>query len=213
MADTKISNLTAATTPLAGTEVLPIVQSGSTVKVSVANLTAGRSVGASALTVTGEAVLATTSGSVGVGTASPSPLAANYTTLDIRGSLGGALKFGNATNSAYIYSDSNETNFSTATSKPLLFGTNAAERMRIDTSGVVTMNAYGAGAHDEIPDRQGRVTIPQGLRTYAGLEKECVVIGANTRVEIWDSAAWNEYLADREKSFADVSEEVFPGLF
>ena len=70
-----------------------------------------------------------------------------------------------------------------------------------------------AGAHDEIPDRQGRVTIPQGLRTYAGLERECVVIGANTRVEIWDSAAWSAYLADREKSFADVSEEVFPGLF
>ena len=70
-----------------------------------------------------------------------------------------------------------------------------------------------AGAHDEIPDRQGRVTIPQGLRTYAGLERECVVIGANTRVEIWDSAAWIAYLADREKSFADVSEEVFPGLF
>ena len=70
-----------------------------------------------------------------------------------------------------------------------------------------------AGAHDEIPDRQGRVTIPQGLRTYAGLERECVVIGANTRVEIWDSAAWSAYLADRENSFADVSEEVFPGLF
>lgn len=45
MADKKISALTAATTPLAGTEVLPIVQSGSTVKVSVANLTAGRVVG------------------------------------------------------------------------------------------------------------------------------------------------------------------------
>ena len=41
MADTKISALTSATTPLAGTEVLPIVQSGSTVKVSVANLTDG----------------------------------------------------------------------------------------------------------------------------------------------------------------------------
>ena len=70
-----------------------------------------------------------------------------------------------------------------------------------------------AGAHDEIPDRQGRVTIPQSLREYASLEKECVVIGANTRVEIWDSKAWNEYLTDREKNFADVSEEVFPGLF
>lgn len=44
MADKKISDLTAASTPLAGTEVLPIVQSGSTVKVSVANLTAGRAV-------------------------------------------------------------------------------------------------------------------------------------------------------------------------
>ena len=44
MADKKISALTAATTPLAGTEVLPIVQSGSTVKVSVADLTAGRPV-------------------------------------------------------------------------------------------------------------------------------------------------------------------------
>ena len=70
-----------------------------------------------------------------------------------------------------------------------------------------------AGAHDEIPDRQGRVTIPQGLREYASLEKECVVIGANTRVEIWDSKSWNEYLTDREKNFAEVSEEVFPGLF
>jgi MraZ protein len=70
-----------------------------------------------------------------------------------------------------------------------------------------------AGAHDEIPDKQGRVTIPQSLRSYAALEKECVVIGANTRVEIWDLQSWESYLADREKSFADVSEEVFPGLF
>ena len=44
MADLKISQLTGATTPLVGTEVLPIVQSGSTVKVSIANLTAGRAV-------------------------------------------------------------------------------------------------------------------------------------------------------------------------
>ena len=70
-----------------------------------------------------------------------------------------------------------------------------------------------AGAHDEVPDNQGRVSIPAGLRTYATLEKNCVVIGANTRLEIWDAAAWSKYLADREKTFADVSEEVLPGLF
>lgn len=75
------------------------------------------------------------------------------------------------------------------------------------------MRVMFAGAHDEVPDKQGRVTIPSGLRTYAGLEKDCVVIGANTRLEIWDNAAWDSYLADREKTFSDVSSEVLPGLF
>ena len=51
MADKKISALPAATTPLAGTEVLPIVQGGTTDQVSVANLTAGRAVSTGALTV------------------------------------------------------------------------------------------------------------------------------------------------------------------
>ena len=54
MADKKISALTAATTPLAGTEVLPIVQSGATVKVAVSDLTAGRAVAAKS--VTGDAL-------------------------------------------------------------------------------------------------------------------------------------------------------------
>jgi hypothetical protein len=53
MADKKISALTAASTPLAGTEVLPIVQSGDTVKVTVSNLTAGRAISASSVTATG----------------------------------------------------------------------------------------------------------------------------------------------------------------
>jgi hypothetical protein len=52
MADKKISALTGATTPLAGTEVLPIVQSGATVKVAVSDLTAGRAISATQLTST-----------------------------------------------------------------------------------------------------------------------------------------------------------------
>jgi len=60
MADTKISALTASTTPLAGTEVLPIVQGGVTKQVSVANLTAGRAVSASSVTAsTGNFVVGT----------------------------------------------------------------------------------------------------------------------------------------------------------
>jgi MraZ protein len=39
-----------------------------------------------------------------------------------------------------------------------------------------------------------------------------VVIGANTRLEIWDSQAWETYLATQEDSFAEASEEVFHGI-
>jgi MraZ protein len=38
------------------------------------------------------------------------------------------------------------------------------------------------------------------------------VIGANTRLEIWDNAAWAAYLADREDAFSTASEEVLPGV-
>jgi MraZ protein len=74
------------------------------------------------------------------------------------------------------------------------------------------MRVLFAGASDEQPDRQGRVTVPPGLRDYAGLTRDCVVIGANTRVEIWDAQAWERYLAEQEQAFAELSEEVLPGI-
>jgi MraZ protein len=55
-----------------------------------------------------------------------------------------------------------------------------------------------ASASDEVPDKQGRITIPPALRGYAGLQRDCVVIGANTRLEIWDAQAWETYLAAQE---------------
>ena len=69
-----------------------------------------------------------------------------------------------------------------------------------------------SGASDELPDRQGRITVPAGLRAYAGLQRDCVVIGANTRLEIWDSTAWASYLDQQEDAFSEASEEVLPGL-
>ena len=47
---------------------------------------------------------------------------------------------------------------------------------------------------------------------HAGLTRECVVIGAGPRLEVWDAQTWDTYLADREGAFADLSEEVLPGL-
>jgi MraZ protein len=69
-----------------------------------------------------------------------------------------------------------------------------------------------ASAADDVPDKQGRITIPTALRDYAALDRDCTVIGANTRAEIWDAGAWATYSAEQEQAFADLSEEVVPGL-
>jgi MraZ protein len=81
----------------------------------------------------------------------------------------------------------------------------------------VKVRNYGrhlfASASHEAPDGQGRITVPPHLREYAGLTKDCVVIGANTRLEVWDAGAWQAYLDSTEQDYADVAEEVLPGIF
>ncbi len=70
-----------------------------------------------------------------------------------------------------------------------------------------------AGTDEQRPDAQGRISIVPELRRYAGLSKDCAVIGAISRLEIWDSAAWQRYLEEHEESYAQAQEEVLPGLF
>lgn len=65
-----------------------------------------------------------------------------------------------------------------------------------------------AGASFEVPDRQGRVTIPPLLRTYAGLDRDVVVIGAGDRAEIWDASTWLTYSDANEDGFADMDSAV-----
>ncbi|ROR71848.1 division/cell wall cluster transcriptional repressor MraZ [Bogoriella caseilytica] len=75
------------------------------------------------------------------------------------------------------------------------------------------LRVFLSGAMDDQPDKQGRITIPANLRQYAGLDRELAVIGAGTRIEIWDSSAWDTYLSAQEEAFAETAEEVVPGLF
>lgn len=75
------------------------------------------------------------------------------------------------------------------------------------------LRVFLSGATDDVPDKQGRITVPAGLRSYAGLERDLAVIGAGTRIEIWDAPAWETYLREQEAVFADTAEEVVPGLF
>ncbi len=67
-----------------------------------------------------------------------------------------------------------------------------------------------AGASDDQPDKQGRLTIPPMLREYASLSKDVIVIGVVNRLEIWDAARWQAYSDTHEESFSDLGVEVFP---
>ncbi|WP_066301308.1 division/cell wall cluster transcriptional repressor MraZ [Arthrobacter luteolus] len=75
------------------------------------------------------------------------------------------------------------------------------------------IRVFLSGASDEIPDKQGRITIPPALRSYAGLGRELAVIGAGTRAEIWDATAWQTYLEEQENAFSETDEDAIPGIF
>lgn len=69
-----------------------------------------------------------------------------------------------------------------------------------------------AGAQDEVPDKQGRVTIAPLLREYAGLSRELAVLGVGRRLEIWDAATWQDLQQAGEQAFAERSTEILPGV-
>lgn len=70
----------------------------------------------------------------------------------------------------------------------------------------------GASADEQSLDSQGRITVAPAHRTYAGLAKECVVIGAVDRIEVWDAASYETYLSDHEEDFADGDDDAFAGF-
>lgn len=55
---------------------------------------------------------------------------------------------------------------------------------------------FFSSAVEMIPDKQGRVLLSQDLRAYAGLDKDVVINGAGSQVEIWDAEKWAEYNSD-----------------
>lgn len=65
-----------------------------------------------------------------------------------------------------------------------------------------------AGAMELEIDKQGRVILPDYLRTYAGVKKKVVVAGLYNRLEIWDAAAWAKYRSGTEKSSGTIAEAL-----
>ena len=66
---------------------------------------------------------------------------------------------------------------------------------------------FGA-ATDQKTDKQGRLQVPQALRSYAGIDKDVVVLGVADRVEIWDVASWEAVSSEADDSYADIEEAL-----
>jgi hypothetical protein len=158
MADKKISALTSATTPLAGTEVLPIVQSGATVKVAVSDLTAGRAISATQLTLTtGNLIVASGQGidfSATPGTGTTELLAdyeeGTWTPIDssgaglvFTGASGKYTKIGNLVNARCNFTFPATADTSSISIGGLPFSTSASLP---DRQAFISNNTYNSGA-------------------------------------------------------------------
>ena len=66
-----------------------------------------------------------------------------------------------------------------------------------------------SGATDVELDKQGRVNISSPLISYANLTKDCVIIGAGDRLEIWAKESWDNFFNSTKDNMSDIAENLF----
>lgn len=67
---------------------------------------------------------------------------------------------------------------------------------------------YFSGAVEIIPDKQGRILIPQYLKDFAGIKRDVVIIGVANRIEIWSRDLWQDFYNSSKESFEDIAEKL-----
>jgi MraZ protein len=67
---------------------------------------------------------------------------------------------------------------------------------------------FFSGAADVYPDKQGRFIVPPYLKDFAGIKRDCVVIGIANRIEIWDKHLWQEFYSNSSESFEKIAENL-----
>ena len=70
------------------------------------------------------------------------------------------------------------------------------------------MRSFISPAQEIEFDKAGRLSIPQSLREYASLSKDCIVLRVNKYLELWDSSSYNAYLSENEANLLEASEEL-----
>ena len=71
---------------------------------------------------------------------------------------------------------------------------------------LLVMRRLIAPAQEVEFDKAGRLSIPQSLREHAGLVKDCVIMGVNKYMELWDAERYEQYLAETDLSFKEAAE-------
>ncbi|MFH1094492.1 MAG: division/cell wall cluster transcriptional repressor MraZ [Candidatus Omnitrophota bacterium] len=67
---------------------------------------------------------------------------------------------------------------------------------------------FFSGASEIICDRQGRILIPQYLRTFADIQKDVVIIGVSNRIEIWGKTRWKDFYENTRDTYEDTAEKL-----
>lgn len=58
-------------------------------------------------------------------------------------------------------------------------------------------------------DKQGRINIPIPLLEYASLEKDCIIIGVDDRLEVWSKERWDTFITENEENLSDIADNLF----
>ena len=61
-------------------------------------------------------------------------------------------------------------------------------------------------------DKQGRINIPKPLTEYAALEKDCIIIGVDEKLEIWSKERWEGFIANNEDNFSEIADSLFSSM-
>ncbi|MFD4368816.1 division/cell wall cluster transcriptional repressor MraZ [Rhodococcus sp. NPDC058521] len=88
----------------------------------------------------------------------------------------------------------------------------AAAASRNDPEARAFVRGLAAGTDEQYADAQGRITLSADHRRYAGLSKECVVIGSVDFLEIWDAQAWQNYVDANEENYSQATGVSLGGI-
>ncbi len=71
------------------------------------------------------------------------------------------------------------------------------------------MRFFLSGATTLELDKVGRINIPTNLIDFANLDKDCVIIGVNEHLEIWNKKSFDDFINTNIESFSDIADKLF----